>query len=216
MNDDPDTWGPWRRFLVTTVEPQVERWHAIGNTFPWEKVVIYGPSLLRTQLPHKLCWLAIKLHWLNYQIWHHEDLCRSGQPELIAINKQAIDRLNQERNDLVEQIDEQAVDVQNSALAPSGVPYNSEGLGPILDRVSISMLKLYHVTELIGQGQQGLHDRLATLDRQLDFTIDRAEELYDDLRRGYRRIMIFKQLKMYNDPELNPHHGQSTTNQPGR
>lgn len=209
---DDDDWGPWRRFLSTTIEPQTARWHAIGDTFPWDKVEIYAPSLLTAQLlalPSELCWLVIKLHWTNYQIWHHEDLCRSGVVEVIATNKQAIDKLNQERNDLIEHIDEHANNLQNSSgPALTAVPVNSEGLGSIIDRASVTMLKLYHTTELIGHGRQGLQDRLALLDKQLDFVVDRLDELYKDLCRGQRRIMVFRQCKMYNDPNLNQHYKQ--------
>jgi hypothetical protein len=149
-------------------------------------------------------------HRANFDLWHQEDLARdmSATAENIATVKHAIDRLNQDRNDLVEKIDETllcAVPGQNCCA-----PLNSEPPGLIIDRLSILALKIYHTREeALRETATNAHrfrnqDRLHVLEEQRADLAECLDELWKQVLAGERRFKLYRQLKMYNDPQLNP------------
>ena len=149
-------------------------------------------------------------HRANFDLWHQEDLARdmSATAENIATVKHAIDRLNQSRNDLVEKIDEtllNAVPCQNCDS-----PLNSEPPGLIIDRLSILALKIYHTREeALRETATNAHRhrneyRLAVLEEQRGDLADCLDLLWKQVLAGERRFKLYRQMKMYNDPQLNP------------
>ncbi len=166
--------------------------------------------------PHVLnAWqkLLARHHFANCEIWHIEDEARTpGAPDqVIADAKRRIDIANQRRNDLVEQIDLQVLKVLNAhALPDAEAPLHSETPGLIVDRLSILELKIYHTREEIrrkdspaGHAERN-QQRLKLLEEQrtdLAFCLD---ALWRDILEGRRRFKVYRQLKMYNDPALNP------------
>lgn len=157
--------------------------------------------------------LLAQLHRANFDLWHEEDRARdpNASSDQIAITKRAIDILNQRRNDVVEQLDRALLD----ALAPLGLPrpeaaLHSETPGLILDRLSILALKIFHTQEQIDRtGITAEHrarnqQRLATLTEQRTDLAGCLEALWSDVLAGQRRFKLYRQLKMYNDPTLNP------------
>jgi len=149
-------------------------------------------------------------HRANFDLWHQEDLARdmSATAENIATVKHAIDSLNQSRNDLVEKIDEallRAVPEQNCCA-----PLNSEPPGLIIDRLSILALKIYHTREEAQrESATNAHrfrnqDRLTVLEEQRADLADCLDQLWEQVLAGKRRFKLYRQLKMYNDPQLNP------------
>src|SRR5271163_4034706 len=156
-----------------------------------------------------LCYV-LEQHRANFDLWHEEDRARdtSATAENIAEVKRAIDRLNQQRNDLVERIDETllaAVREQNPQA-----PLHSEPPGLIVDRLSILSLKIYHTgEEARRETATEAHrcrnqDRLAVLEEQRTDLANCLNELWRQIVAGERRFKLYRQMKMYNDPELNP------------
>jgi len=154
--------------------------------------------------------LVLAQHRANFDLWHEEDAARSpdASDASIAQVKHAIDRLNQTRNDLVEQIDEQLLNLagpQNEAA-----PLHSETPGLIIDRLSILALKVYHTQEEVHrpsaseQHHERNQQRLAVLVQQRADLAACLDALWSQVRSGQRRFRLYRQLKMYNDPDLNP------------
>ena len=154
--------------------------------------------------------LVLAQHRANYDLWHQEDDARSpnASDHIITEVKHNIDRLNQLRNDLAEQID-------NTLLAAAGTqnqaaPLHSETPGLIIDRLSILTLKHYHTgLEAHRESASPTHrqrnqDRLAVLTRQRSDLAGCLDSLWSEVLAGTRRFHLYRQFKMYNDPELNP------------
>ncbi len=180
-------------------ETAVARWHGQEIDNPYEGFL------------HVVC----LQHEQNFRLWHEEDIARS--PDVsdaeIARVKRAIDKLNQRRNDLIEQLD----DCLLAELAASGVPawsgarLNTETPGSAIDRLSILALRLYHMQEQATRADADaahlakVKARLAVL-RQQRFDLSASlEELLADIFAGRKRLKVYHQFKMYNDPTLNPY-----------
>ena len=154
--------------------------------------------------------LAIAQHRANFDLWHEEDKARNPQAAdaEIARVKHAIDGLNQRRNDLVEQMDEWLL--KEFGVQNDDAPLHSETPGLMIDRLSILALKIFHTDEeSVRESASAEHrtrnrERLAMLVAQRDDLAGCLDALLDEVRRGQRRFKLYRQLKMYNDPELNP------------
>jgi hypothetical protein len=160
--------------------------------------------------PAELDALVLAQHQANFDLWHEEDKARSpvASDHDITDVKHHIDALNQRRNDLVEQIDSLLLTVAGTQNESS--PLHSETPGMIIDRLSILELKIYHTAQETAretateQHRQKNRDRLAVLIHQRDDLAGCLNELWQQVLIGKRRFHLYRQLKMYNDPELNP------------
>lgn len=157
--------------------------------------------------------LVLDQHRANYDLWHREDEARDphASDHTIVEVKHDIDRLNQRRNDLVEQID---ITLLQITIDSPTAPLNSESPGLIIDRLSILALKIFHTREEVdraitnpaapsGHAQRN-RDRLAILESQRADLANCLEDLWQSTLVGSRRFKLYQQLKMYNDPTLNP------------
>lgn len=156
-------------------------------------------------------WASIELnHRMNFDLWHEEDVARRDDlpAERIRDAKRAIDRFNQRRNDAAERID--AWILGTIANPNPGSPLHSETAGMIVDRLSILSLKIYHMEiEAVRESAEPLHRErcrakasiLATQRSDLTTCLD---ALLADLRAGRRQFRLYRQFKMYNDPNMNP------------
>jgi hypothetical protein len=154
--------------------------------------------------------LVLEHHRANFDLWHEEDAARDplASDHEITEHKHAIDRLNQRRNDLGEQIDLLLL----SSIPPQDetAPLHSETPGMMIDRLSILALKRFHTEEEARRpGAEPAHhqrnrERLAILDAQRGDLGGCLDELWLDIQNERRRFKLYRQLKMYNDPALNP------------
>lgn len=167
------------------------------------------------QNPHPandLSGLLYRKNWIDTVQWHLEDIIRSPSirpDELVAI-KRRIDQSNQDRTDTVELIDSVLYD-QFQAITPrADARMNSETPAWLLDRMSILQLKLYHFreqttrTNVTPDHQQRAAHKLAVLAEQETDLARCFDELLDDIQTGHRFVKLYRQMKMYNDPTLNP------------
>jgi hypothetical protein len=157
--------------------------------------------------------VALELSYRNYLLWHEEDKARRTDVDnaVIATVKRAIDRYNQERNDLIEKLDE-AILAWIEERQPTEVAdvINSETPGSIVDRISILSLKVYHMaedaerTDITAVHRERSLQRLDLLKLQRHDLNRAFADLFDDYLAGRKRMKLYRQFKMYNDPTLNP------------
>jgi hypothetical protein len=160
-------------------------------------------------------WLTLveQQHRANFDLWHIEDEARApgASDSEIARVKRQIDRTNQLRSDLVEKLDSTIQDwLRARGLPNPNAPLNSEPPGMMIDRLSILALKIYHTREEAERqnappGHAELNRaRLAILGEQRADLERCLDALWQETLGGKRRFKLYRQLKMYNDPTLNP------------
>ncbi len=150
-------------------------------------------------------------NWIDHRQWSLEDVIRD--PEIKAEEalkiKRAIDRSNQDRTDLVELIDSYFWEQYHETKAQEGATINTESPAWAIDRLSILQLKIHYMqkrietaeTEEVKAKCQEKLNVLLEQDRDLCTAIS---ELLADIEAGRKYMKVYKQMKMYNDPELNP------------
>jgi Protein of unknown function (DUF4254) len=160
-------------------------------------------------------WLAAvaRHHRANFELWHIEDEARTpGATDAeLADVKRRVDQTNQRRNDLAEALDHILLRwLEARGLPDANAPLNSESPGLIIDRLSILALKIYHTREEAerqdapqGHAERN-RDRLSILEEQRADLAGCLDALWAETLAGTRRIKLYRQLKMYNDPSLNP------------
>ncbi len=154
--------------------------------------------------------LMAKNHRANFDLWHEEDKARDPRASNMEIArvKRAIDGLNQRRNDLVEEMDEQLL--RGLPTQGADAPLHSETPGMMIDRMSILALKIYHTREQAEREDATVAHRLKSADRLRVLEEQRGDlarcldSLWKEVLRGGRRFKVYRQMKMYNDPEMNP------------
>lgn len=152
------------------------------------------------------------LHFFNYSLWHEEDEARrvDVSDAVIAKVKRNIDKFNQQRNDMIQRIDECVVHLlSQESIDLSKGELNSETIGSICDRISIMSLKVYHMNEIaIDKSEspdlqkQCAEKVVKLLEQQSDLENCRMQ-LLKDIHSSKRRFKVYFQFKMYNDPNLN-------------
>ena len=152
-------------------------------------------------------------HRANFDLWHIEDEARApGATDTeLATVKRRVDATNQRRNDLAEQLDRALLGwLEAQGLPNPAAPLHSESPGLIVDRLSILSLKIYHTREEAerqdapaGHAERN-RQRLAILEEQRSDLAGCLDVLWRQALAGTRRFKLYRQLKMYNDPSLNP------------
>jgi hypothetical protein len=151
-------------------------------------------------------------NWIDTVQWHLEDIIRN--PEInpadgLAI-KRRIDKSNQERTDTVEKMDDFFLEAFRDVRFLPDTRINSETPAWLLDRMSILMLKIYHMKEqterkdVSAQHLERCREKLVILEEQKEDMRRAFDELIEDIGSGRRRFKVYRQMKMYNDSTLNP------------
>jgi hypothetical protein len=150
--------------------------------------------------------------WIDTVQWHYEDIIRDPHidpVEALAL-KRRIDRSNQDRTDLVEEIDSYFRKCYADVKAQPDARLNTESPAWAVDRLSILALKIYHMKEQAGRADATFDHRQkcqAKLDVLLEQKVDLStaiDQLLDDYEQGRKVMKVYRQMKMYNDPATNP------------
>lgn len=166
--------------------------------------------------PHDgLLGLVCQQFSFNFLLWHEEDIARSRDvtAQRIAEVKRAIDGYNQKRNDYIEKIDDWITEElgRRGVTPQTEARQNTETAGSAIDRLSILTLRIYHLEEqrdredATADHRQNVTAKLAIALAQFNDLSRSAQELVDDLFAGRKRHKTYRQLKMYNDPTMNPY-----------
>lgn len=150
--------------------------------------------------------------WIDTVQWHYEDIIRDPNIDPVAALKlkRQIDASNQDRTDMVEYIDSYFLDKYNGVNIKENATINTESPAWGVDRLSILALKIYHMNEEATRTNASDAHRQACqkkLDVLLEQRVDLStaiDTLLDDIKNGDKYMKVYKQMKMYNDDELNP------------
>ncbi|MGB1135838.1 MAG: DUF4254 domain-containing protein [Flavobacteriaceae bacterium] len=150
--------------------------------------------------------------WIDTVQWHYEDIIRDPQIDPVAALtlKRQIDASNQDRTDMVEYIDSYFLDQYKEVTPKTTATINTESPAWGVDRLSILALKIYHMREEAERQDASLAHR-AACQTKLDILLEQRhdlssaiEQLLSDITTGDKYMKVYKQMKMYNDDELNP------------
>ncbi|MCD8297220.1 MAG: DUF4254 domain-containing protein [Prevotella sp.] len=150
--------------------------------------------------------------WIDTVQWHLEDIIRDPDIDPVAALqlKRRIDHSNQERTDLVEQIDRYLLYKYNDVKVQADARINTESPAWAVDRLSILALKIYHMKEQTERDDaEAGHKELCRqkleilLEQQTDLSMA-IDQLLDDIANGRKYMKVYRQMKMYNDPATNP------------
>jgi hypothetical protein len=151
-------------------------------------------------------------NWIDAVQWHLEDIIRNPAIDpLKALSiKRHIDRSNQERTDMVELIDSYFLSEYKDVIPQPCATINTESPAWAIDRLSILTLKIYHMRLEATRPDAGPSHRetcrmkLSILTEQKEDLSLALDQLLDDMSRGKKYMKVYRQMKMYNDPQLNP------------
>ena len=156
--------------------------------------------------------LLYRKNWIDTVQWHYEDIIRDPQinPKDALELKRKIDASNQDRTDLVEYIDSYFLKKYQSVELKENATINTESPAWAIDRLSILALKIYHMneeatrTDASSEHLEKCQQKLAVLQEQKKDLSTAIDQLLADIERGAKYMKVYKQMKMYNDDELNP------------
>ena len=150
--------------------------------------------------------------WIDTVQWHLEDIIRDPHIDPVeALNlKRRIDRSNQDRTDLVEQIDSYFRMIYNDVKPLANATINTESPAWAVDRLSILALKIYHMKEQVDRSDAS-DEHIDKCQKKLNVLLEQQvdlgtaiDQLLDDIKAGRKYMKVYRQMKMYNDPSTNP------------
>lgn len=150
--------------------------------------------------------------WIDTVQWHYEDIIRDPHidpVEALAL-KRRIDRSNQDRTDLVEEIDSYFRQLYSGVEVLPDARLNTESPAWAVDRLSILALKIYHMKEQV-ERKDAEPEHIAKCQAKLDVLLEQQkdlslaiDQLLEDIEAGHKYMKVYRQMKMYNDPATNP------------
>lgn len=150
--------------------------------------------------------------WIDNVQWHCEDEVRNPtiDAEKVRYYKNKIDSLNQERTNLVEHIDDYILNIYKDIKPQTNARLNTESPAWAIDRLSILALKIYHMgiesnrTDLPEDKKKAYQTKYTLLQEQKNDLIQSIGELLSEINTGNTIFKVYRQVKMYNDNDLNP------------
>lgn len=167
------------------------------------------------EIPANLTGIEADLYrkcWIDTVQWHLEDIIRNPEidPAEALTIKRRIDKSNQDRTDLVETIDSYFFTLYHEVQPQPAAPINTESPAWAVDRLSILFLKIWHMQEQASR-TDAAPDHRARCQEKLDVLLAQRtdlstaiDQLLSDYQAGARVMRVYKQMKMYNDPSMNP------------
>ena len=156
--------------------------------------------------------LLYEKNWIDTVQWHYEDIIRD--PDIESNEgmklKRLIDSSNQNRTEMVEYIDSYFLNLYKQITPKKDAKVNTESPAWALDRLSILILKIYHMreeslrTDVSDQHKDSCTEKLKILVEQRKDLSESIDQLLEDLAKGEKKMRVYKQMKMYNDETLNP------------
>ena len=156
--------------------------------------------------------LLYEKNWIDTVQWHYEDIIRD--PEIDPVEgmklKRMIDSSNQNRTEMVEYIDSYFLNLYSNIESTKEAKVNSESPAWAIDRLSILILKIYHMdeeskrTDVSENHRKNCQDKLDVLLEQQKDLSESIDQLLEDISNGVKKMKVYKQMKMYNDESLNP------------
>ncbi len=201
---------PFKNFIMLTA---LQCYHVLDQSINDYHLTDSPDSKIRNPYPDStLEALLYHKNRIDTVQWHLEDLIRDPaiDPAAAVILKRRIDKSNQDRTDIVEKIDDYFLAEFKSVQLIPGAKQNSETPAWLLDRMSILLLKIYHMQEQVDRKDADLN-HVARCQAKLNVLLEQKtdmqlcfDELMDDLQKGIRKMKVYRQMKMYNDSSLNP------------
>ncbi len=183
----------------------IEKYHIDDNVGqPFHNPYDEGTQLLEMLLYRKC--------WIDTVQWHYEDIIRDPNIDpVVALSlKRKIDASNQDRTDMVEYIDSYFLKKNNAVTVLENATVNTESPAWGIDRLSILALKVFHMHEeatredATNEHRSNCEIKLKVLLEQRVDLSTAIDQLLDDISQGRKYMKVYKQMKMYNDDELNP------------
>ena len=198
--------------LISIFNKIVELWHKNERNIRSLEDALCALNFGKDIFEKSVCEISI----INSYLWHEEDKARSASLSdlRIANTKHNIDDTNQKRNNKIEELDRQMMNLLAALKIKTSKRkrLNSETPGSVMDRLSILALKIYHMKEqtlrkdrdVSAEHKNKCKLRLSILREQKKDLSACFNELMSDLIKGKKRLKIYYQFKMYNDPSTNP------------
>lgn len=191
------------KFAYTIFEKSIADYHITDNV----NQPINNP-FQKDQIEHLLYFK----NWIDTVQWHYEDIIRDPNIDPVAALtlKRKIDASNQERTDMVEYIDSYFLEKYAHVHVKVAAKINSESPAWTIDRLSILALKIYHMQEEVNresasqEHKNKCQEKLNVLLEQRSDLSTAIDDLLTDIQNGDKFMKVYKQMKMYNDNDLNP------------
>jgi hypothetical protein len=191
------------QFAFPVFEQSIKDYHIIDD--------VYQPTL-NPYSKGTIVYLLYAKNWVDTVQWHYEDIIRDPNIDPVAalVLKRKIDASNQVRTDMVEYIDSYFLQKYQDVKVKPTAKINSESPAWAIDRLSILALKIYHMNEEAhrAEASQDHRDKCQTklnvlLEQRTDLSTA-IDDLITDIENGDKFMKVYKQMKMYNDDDLNP------------
>jgi len=191
------------QFAFDIFEKSIQKYHILDDVNqPFEN------PYPKNEISH----LLYRKNWIDTVQWHYEDIIRDPEinPEAALTLKRKIDASNQDRTDLVEYIDSYFLNKYQTVQINKTAVINTESPAWAIDRLSILSLKIYHMQEEVDR-KDASAEHIAACTTKLNILLEQKKDLTTaidqlllDIEEGSKFMKVYKQMKMYNDDELNP------------